>query len=156
MGYERRNGKDPHYERIEELSLEAAHTTHIFPEDTDETVTFTAGVANNAWLAWTEIVDNNAVTFSSKVAACQAHISAVIAEEVDTINKSYVYEIAYGDDKTIVSRARFASSAANRGNPIQETRVRAAHIPAGETVYYRMKCETGGATADVSIRYHCH
>ncbi|GAH81813.1 unnamed protein product, partial [marine sediment metagenome] len=35
-------------------------------------------------------------------------------------------------------------------------RIRAAHIPAGEEIYYQMMCEEAGATCEVSIRYHPH
>lgn len=156
MGYLRVDGKDPIQDQVDAIYLEIAHNSEIFPVDTDETVIFTAGGTNHIWLAWTEIVDNNAVTFSSKLAACDGHISAVLVEDVDTIGKSYLYEIAYGASHTVIARARFAASDANKGNPIQEARIRADHIPAGETVYYRMKCETASATAQVSIRYHCH
>lgn len=156
MGYLREDGKDPIRDQVNDLAFDAAHNTFIFPEDTDETVIFTAGNVNHTWLAWTEIVDNNAVTFSSKVAACESHISGVLVEDVDTTGKTYMYEIGYGDAHTVVTRARFAASDANKGNPIQESRVRSDHIPVGETVYYRMKCETADATAQVSIRYHCH
>jgi len=154
MGYLRTDGKDPIRDQVEVLYTDTAHDSHIFPEDTDETVIFTAGNVNHTWLAWTEIVDNNAVTLSSKVAATGMHISAILIEDVDTTGNTYMYEIGYGASHTVVARARFAASSANKGNPIQEARIRADHIPTGETVYYRMKCETASATAQISVRYH--
>ena len=141
MGYLRVDGKDELAEQIDDIQEELNHVSNIFPEDTNETVTFEAGAVNNAWLAWTELVDNNAVTFSSKV-DIGLHISAVLIEKADTINKTYMYEIAYGDAKTVVARSRFAAAAANKGNPIQEEQIHADDIPSGETVYYRMKSET--------------
>ena len=168
MGYLRINGLDPVCCDIDDISdviddinddvtvlyTDNAHDSYIFPEDTDETVIWTAGNVNHTWSAWAEIVDNNAVTLSSKVAATGMHISAILIEDVDTTGKTYMYEIAYGASHTVVARARFAASDANKGNPIQEARIRADHIPTGETVYYRMKCETASATAQISVRYH--
>lgn len=136
------------------LELEAMHESFFFPEDTDETVTFTAGNVANTFSAWTEIVDNNAVTFSSKLASNTGLISSFAIESANTANKVYFAEISYGAGKTVVSRHRF-SIAVGQLTPFQ-TRVRALTIPAGETVYYRMKCETASATCTLNIKYHFH
>ena len=65
-------------------------------------------------------------------------------------------EIAYGDDKTNVLRHRFISGEEKKLEAITFMRIRAEEIPAGEKVYYRMKCETASATCEISLRYHVH
>lgn len=139
------------------LILEAQHESSIYPEDTDEVVTFTAGGAINTFGAWAEIdVDGNGDTFSSKLATENGHISGILIEDLDTVDKRYLLEIAYGDDKTNVLRHRFLSGEVKKLAAVQFMRIRAEDIPAGETVYYRMKCETAGATCEISLRYHTH
>lgn len=63
------------------LIEESAHESYIFPEDTNETSTHTAHANADTFCAWTEIVDNNAVTLSSKFASNNGHISAIVLEE---------------------------------------------------------------------------
>ena len=140
---------------VDILLLEAEHITAVFPEDTDETVTFAAGGTNHIWSAWAEIVDNNAVTLSSKLASIEGHISSIMVEDASVKDKAYMVEIAYGAAKTIVSRQRYMAKDSKVGTT-QQVRIRAAQIPAGETIYYRAKCETSGATIQVHLRYHLH
>lgn len=139
---------------IQDLHEEAFHLNHLFPEDSDETVIFTAGVGNNDFGAWVEIVDNNAVILSSKFSST-GHISSLVAEDASIRDKVYIWEIAYGDDKTIVVRGRMLSATNQIGHTSQE-RMRNLEIPSGETVFYRMKCETGGGTMTLHLRYHIH
>ena len=139
---------------LEELELEASHASYLFPEDTDETVTFTAGGTNNTFGAWVEIGDNNAVTFSSKLASNEGHISASAIESANINGKVYLIEIAYGAAKTIVAIHRFKSEVGTE--KFQLCRMRTLKIPAGETVYYRMKCETASATCEINLKYHFH
>lgn len=139
---------------LDELELEAIHTSLLFPEDTNETVTFTAGGTNNIFGAWVEIVDNNAVTLSSKVASKDGHISGLSIESANTNGKIYLLEIAYGVAKTVVIRHRFETGAG--AVKFESWRQKTLKILAGETVYYRMKCETASATATISLRYHFH
>ena len=139
---------------LEELELEAIHDSILFPEDTNETVTFTAGGAINTFGAWVEIVDNNAVTFSSKLTTHDGHISASSIESTDTNNKIYLFEVAYGAAKTVVVRHRFKSGVGVE--TFQSWRQKTLKIPTGETVYYRMKCETALATCTIDFRYHLH
>lgn len=141
---------------LSNLILEQQHETHIFPEDTDETVTFTAADANT-WSAWTEIADNTPVTLSSKFASDDGHISALVIEEIDTIDKRYMIELSAGPAYRIISRHRFTSGAAPILPVVQFVRVRSTLIYAGETIYYRMKAEvTGNKTCKVYLRYHFH
>lgn len=142
---------------LDRIILEQQHLSYIFPEDTDLTVTFTAAAAN-IWSAWAEIQDDGVpTTFSSKFAAQRGHISLVMVEDCSVKDKVYMLEIAYGADKKIISPHRFISGTAPKEPSIQEARVRSPVIPAGETVYYRMKCEQAGPqTAELSFRYHYH
>jgi len=137
------------------LKVDAAHESFIFPEDSDETITMTAHASVDTFSTWAEIVDNNAVTFSSKLALKDGHISSIMAESASVTDKVYIYEIAYGAAKTIIVRGRLMSGSVRISNT-QQARIRGLEIPAGETVYYRIKCETGGASITASLRYHTH
>jgi len=138
---------------LQDLILEAFHETFIYPEMTVKTVSFTSGGVD-AFGAWAEIVDSGAVTLSS-LATSDMHISSVIIEGTDTLDKIYLLEISYGANRIIVSRQRFGSGS-KFVEPAQQVRVRAGLIPAGQTIYYRMACEAAGAIATASIRYHLH
>lgn len=140
-------------EALRNLVLEAAHETFIYPEMTVKTVSFTSGGVD-AFSAWAEIVDSGVVTLSS-LATSIMHISSIVIESTDTIDKMYLLEIAYGALYTNVARIRFGSGS-KFVEPAQQVRVRAKHIPAGETIYYRMACEAAGAIATAQIRYHLH
>ena len=132
------------------------HPTYVFPDDTDLSCTFTAGQAADTWGAWAEVVDSEAVTLSSKFAAKNGHITVVEEEELSDINTVYMAELAYGDAKVHITEQRFAGSGKFQ-NPSNLARVFAKEIPAGETVYYRMKSNTAVAdTAKLHIRYHTH
>ena len=136
------------------LIREIQHDSAIFPEDTDRFVTFTAGALDNEWSDWVEIEDGLSNKFSDKITAT-THISALMIEDANVKDKAYMIEIAHGDAKTPVTPYRFISGE-TKLPAIQHMRVRADHIPAGEKVYYRMKCEDGGRTCDLHIRYHVH
>lgn len=135
-----------------DIFAEMHHASMIFPEASDETITLTAGDPANTNGAWVEIVDNNAATLSSKFASNDGHIHSAQVETFSVEDKIYVLEIAWGDAKTEVLHLRFLKNA--DGYPIQQNRVLSDDIPMGETIYYRMMCETAGATCTVSIRYH--
>ena len=139
------------------LVLEAEHGSDLFPSDSDEVITFTAGGVANVFGAWAEIaVDVTGETFSSRFAAQSGHISGMLIEDLDTKDKRYVLEIAYGDAKVPITPHRFVAGEVKKLAAIQFTRIRAEGMPAGEKIYYRMKCETAGATCEVSFRYHYH
>jgi len=136
----------------EDLSVAFEHTTYIFPENTNETVTLVAAGAHT-WGSWIELVDNNAVTLSSKFALVPGHLSAFVVETVSVNNQLFMLELAYGDAKTIISPMRIYGGSV----PKQETRVYGVMIPAGETVYYRLKCaQPGPNSLTAHIRYHFH
>ncbi|MBA7648822.1 hypothetical protein ES703_56612 [subsurface metagenome] len=78
-----------------------------------------------------------------------------IASEVDKI---YVVEVAHGTPKVIVSRFRLQSES-NKLPTVESPRVRARHIPAGETIYYRCMCEAANDPAEsveAHFRYFLH
>ncbi len=145
----------PTTEDMASLVLEIQHDSAIFPEDTDEFLVFTAGVGDNEWSAWVEIEDSSGNMFSDKIIAT-THLSALMIEDANVKDKVYLIEIAYGDAKVPVTPYRFIAGELVKMPAVQHMRVRADHIPAGETVYYRMKCETGGKTCSLHIRYHTH
>lgn len=143
---------------MDELLLEMQHDSLIFPDATERKVEFTAGSPANTFGTWVEIVDDTPVTpitFSSKFSQ-RGHMSGILIEDLSDKDKRYLLEVAYGDAKTIILRHRFLSGEAKKLPAIQFIRIRAEHLPAEETVYYRMKCETAGATCEVSFRYHYH
>ena len=132
------------------------HPTYVFPDDTDLIATFTAGLAVDTWGDWAEVEDSEAVTLSSMFAANPGHITVIEEEELSNINTVYMVELAYGDAKVHITGQRFAGSGKFQ-NPSNLARIYAAEIPAGQTVYYRMKSNTAVAdTAKVHIRYHTH
>ena len=139
---------------VEELLTEIQHTTILFPEGSNEIVVFQAGTVNT-FCPWVEIIDNNLVTLSSKFTSYDGHLSSINIETLSAVNKIYVLELAYGSAKTIISRSRFISSIAVLGFSSIE-KIRSVKVPAGEKVYYRMKCETASATVECHFRYHLH
>jgi len=140
---------------VTELIEEIQHDTYIFPEDTDRFVTFTAGAGDNEGSGWVEIEDGLGNKFSDK-ATTRLHISALLIEVANVKEKVYMIEIAYGDEKDNVTPYRFISGETIKMPAVQHAKVRADHIPPEETIYYRMKCEDGGKTCDLHIRYHLH
>ncbi|MBA7676475.1 hypothetical protein ES703_84716 [subsurface metagenome] len=142
------------------LLLEIRHDSELFPEDTNRKVELTAGAPANTWSDWAEIEDDTPVTpdtLSSKFATQLGHISGILIEDLSDKEKRYQLEVAYGDAKTRVLTHRFLTGdVAKKLAAIQFIRIRAEEVPAGETIYYKMKCETAGATCEVSFRYHYH
>lgn len=142
---------------VDQLILEMQHDSILFPEGSDELITLTAGNVADTFGNWGEVaVDVTGETFSSKVATQGAHLSGLLIEDLSDDDVRYVLEFAYGDPKIRVMTHRFMSGDIKKLAAIQFIRVRAAHIPAASTVYYRMKCETPSATCEVSLRYHYH
>lgn len=146
----------PTQAEVDELLLEISHDTEIFPEDTDEFITFTAGALDNEWSDWVEIEDGSGNKFSDRAVAGNMHLSAIIIESANVKDEVYMIEIAYGDAKTPVTPFRFIAGETTKLPPVQESRVRAEYVPAGEKIYYRMKCGDGGKICTLHIRYHPH
>jgi len=137
----------------------ANHDTNIFPASSELDCVLTAHASANTLTAWAEIVDTTGgtpVTLSSVFAACNGHITAMIAEIANQDNAIYMVEISYGSAKTPISSWRIISKS-SFVSPTGVSACRGEHIPLGETVYYRMMCETAGAkTLKVHFRYFCH
>ena len=143
---------------LDELQLEQSHDTRIFPESTDRKVEFTAGGSTNAWGTWAVVEDDTPTTpvKLSDRGESNMHISAIAVEDLSDKDMRYMFEIAFGGDKTIVARHRFVSGENKKLAAITFPRIRTRNVPAGEEIYYQMMCETAGATCEVSFRYHPH
>jgi len=141
---------------LEQRRMDEHHETRVFPENTDETVTLTAGSTGNEFGPWTEIADNNGVTFSSKFSNRSGYIEEIIVEGADQTDNRYLLEIGYrkfDTDYIVIARVRFVLGSTMPSSGLQ-TKVHGAKIPAGATVVYRMKCETANATSAIQIRYY--
>lgn len=129
------------------------HVSGIFPEDTDETCLVTAGAVADTFGAWALVVDDMAGHFDAVFTTRPGHIAAIIIEDVNQVDERYLLEISYGAANVIVARTRFMKSGV-LVNVEHSRRIRSRHIPAGEDVYYRMKCETALKTAYIQLRYY--
>lgn len=145
-------------EDTDELILEQAHVTHIFPVTTNLTCTLTAHASADTWSSWAEVQDNagSPNKLSDLNGSQILHISSFMIEWCSATDKLYHIELAYGDSYSLVAPLRFTSGALNFLSPIQQMRIRTFGIPIGEKIYYRMMSETGGATCRVSFRHHYH
>jgi len=141
---------------IDETFDAVHHVSAIYPADTNLTVTLTAHANANTWSAWAELTDSGATTFSSLLAAQKCHITAFYVEELSDIDTIYMMEIAYGAAKVQIAAGRFAGATKFQVPP-GNFRFWAPDIPAGETVYYRLKSASAVAdTAQIHLRYHLH
>ena len=138
---------------IDDIHHYTHHVSDIFPDDTNKTVTITAGAVINTFGAWAAVVDNLAAEFSTVFAAADGHLAAILVEECSLTDVRYLLEISYGATNVIVARSRFMK-VNSKVDVSHFTRIRSIHIPAGETVYYRLKCETADATAEIHFRYY--
>jgi len=143
------------YSQGKEQELEIHHITHIFPEASDLDILLTTGGVANVFGAWAEVVDTAATTLASRFTS-DTHISSMIIEQASIVDEVYMLELSYGATNIPISPIRFIAGERVFLPPIQQMRIRAMIIPAGETVYYRMMAETALATARVSLRYHFH
>jgi len=116
-------------------------------------VTLTAGAVANTWSAWAPVVDNLAVELSTVFAAAPGHICAISIEDASVKDERYMLEVAYGAARVVMARSRFMKVNI-KVDVNHKVMIRSIHVPAGETVYYRLKCETALATAEVHFRYY--
>ena len=70
---------------LETVGEEHHHLTKIFPEDTDEHLTFTAGGVANIFGDWAEIVDDAANKLSDMFATSPGHITGILLEDLKMI-----------------------------------------------------------------------
>lgn len=138
---------------IDDIHHYTHHVSDIFPDDTNKTVTLTAGGVANTFGAWAAVVDNLAAELSTVFAAANGHIASILIEDCSATDVRYELEVSYGAAKVVVARTRFMKEV-NKTDVSHQTRIRSIHIPLGETVYYRLKCETADGTAQVHFRYY--
>jgi len=142
--------------RIRDVDDATQHVTAIFPSDTNLTCTLTAHANANTWSAWNEIQDSGATKLSAAFATVPGHITSIVIETVSDNAAIYMYEIAWGAAKNIITSGRFAGAGKFQAAHIQD-RFWAPPFPAGQLIYYRMKTETAVAdTCTIHFRYHAH
>jgi len=130
--------------------------TQIFPSMTNLTCTLTAHANANEYSAYTEIEDSAATTLSSIFAATDGHITGMITEAASEDDTAYIVELSYGVAHTIVSMWRLVSGTSKVSSTGQSA-ARGVHIPAGETIYARVMCETASSkTLTVHFRHFLH
>lgn len=140
-------------DQVEEIYQYSHHVSNIFPEDTDETCLIVAGGTDNIFGGWALLVDDMAGHFDAVFATSPGHIVAILIEDCNQTDERYLLEISYGGSKVMVARTRFMKSGV-LVNVEHSTRIRSIHIPVGEDVYYRLKCETLSKTAYIHLRYY--
>ena len=151
------DGWVPNDATLRALGLVNAHESFIFPEDTGKTVTVTAHANIDEWGAWVELVDSGANTLSSKFASNDGHIADIMVESTQSAGQIWMLELSYGATNINCGRERFISASVGFVPAAQQMRVRAPHIPAGETIYARLMCDKAGEeTALIHIRYFLH
>ena len=132
------------------------HVTSIFPSDTNLTCTFTAHANAHTWSAWTEIADSAATKLSAAFATVEGHITSMVIETISDNAALYMYEIAWGVAKSLITSGRFAGAGKFQAAHIQD-RFWPPPFPAGQLIYYRLKTETAVAdTCTIHLRYHPH
>lgn len=139
---------------INHIHDSTCHVSSIFPTDTNLTCTFTAAATAHTFSAWTEIADSAATKLSASFATLHGHITSIVVETISDDSAIYMYEIAWGVAKNVITRGRFAGVGKFQQAHIQD-RFWAPSFSAGELCYYRMKTETAVAdTCTVHFRYH--
>lgn len=138
---------------IKRLCEFTCHSTGLFPEDTDDYVTLTAGTPANTFGEWAEIQDDKANKFSALFDEAPGYITALILEEASVKDERYLLEVAYCAEHIMIARSRFMK-VATKVDVSHLMRIRSARIPTGEEIYYRLKCETALATAELQLRYY--
>lgn len=143
--------------RLRQIDDATQHVTAIFPNDTNQICTFTAAAGANTWSNWIEIIDVPGGTkLSASFATIPGHLTALGIETLSEADTIYMVEIAWGADKVVITRGRFAG-ATKFETATEHLRFWAPPCPAGELLYYRMKTATAVAnTCTVHFRYHLH
>ncbi|MBA7559838.1 hypothetical protein ES708_01454 [subsurface metagenome] len=142
---------------VEEIWTCMVHRSYIFPDDIAKTATLTAGVGDGDYGDWAELADNLGAKLSDLTTA-DLNISGLKIRSESAADKLYQLELGYGESAaavTVIDPHEFGSGT-KKVEGDEQVRFRPPLIPAGSKVYYRMKCETGGATCTVTTRYHYH
>lgn len=109
---------------------------------------------------WQEIIDDAGNKLSDFFTA-NGHITEIVVDQMDTSDKYYIIEIGCGmggagaTAPVTRTRARFITPTPNVNlqTPVHHA-VKSTHFCADDVVYYRLKCETGGATVIGSTRQY--
>ena len=109
---------------------------------------------NNSFCNWTQLNSANGYSASALNSTQPMHLTGLLIEDVGLDDNRYVLELGYGVTPTVFARHRFLNGDTKKLSTIQQIRTRPLIIPSNETIYYRMKCETGNSTCEVSFRYH--
>ena len=133
---------------LDTLLLHNENEVYLYPNAANLTVTLTAGDGVATWGTWAEITDSGATTLSSVFAADPGYLIEIMTHDYSAADKIYMIEIAYGASKVVAGRAKIRSD----WTYVQP--LRSARIPAGNTIYYRMQCETANATLEADFRYY--
>ena len=136
-----------------ELHEYAVHISDIWPDDTSKTCTVTSGVAAHTFGAWADLVDSVAAALSAKFAASDGYIEAILIEDCSATDNLYMLELRNNATGETIGRVRFMKIGA-KVDVSHQTPIRSIRIPAGADIEYRMKDATGGATAELHIRYY--
>lgn len=132
--------------------VENHHETHIWPSQPDINMVLTAGAVNNAWSGWARLIDSGGDTFWSSDE--NIHITSVLLESASAGTDIYFIELSYTSLHHTITRIRFSSAGVGQLPPLHMVRIRSQDVPMGNMIYYRCKCETGGATVNIALRYH--
>ena len=125
-----------------------ASEIHVFPEVTNGTITLTAHANANTFSTWAEVLDNLGVSLTVKFATEGGYIVDATMFLFSQATTMYLVEFAYGAAKVIVARAMVFS------DWTYVIPMKSRRIPSGETVYYRLMCQTaGGKTCRIAFRY---
>lgn len=131
------------------------HETFIFPDDISKTATFTAGANAFAWGSWKKIKDSNGIELDGDF---DIQFTGLRIRNPSEDNILFQFELAWknGTKYECFDRHVFRSGKKDKGIGDEQTRFLPNDIPAGKKVYYRMKSEVGGASFNISFRYHYH
>jgi len=133
---------------LDTLLIHNENEVFLYPDAATKTVTFTAGDGVDTWGSWAEITDSGATTLSSKFAADSGYLVEIMTHDYSIVDKIFMVELSYGAAKTVIGRSKI------RSDWTYVCDLKSVVIPAGQTVYYRMQCETGNATLQADFRYY--
>jgi len=137
------------YQYCKSLIAHTENVTYIFPESTLDYVLFATAAGIDAWTNWAEITSAiGGITFTSRFAATPGYLTDVMVYAHTVLNIIYEVEIGWGALHTVVGRVRVYS------DWTYHLPMWSAQIPAGQRIYYRMRCENSPASMRAGFRYH--
>lgn len=136
---------------VQSILAHIENVTYLFPEETTHTCVLTCGDGIDTWTAaWTEITEApGGTTLTQKFATKAGYITDIMLYGFLTANIMYMIELGYGATPIVIGRAR------TYDDWTYHIPLWSARIPAGQTIYYRAKCEIAGPQhLHASFRYH--